>query len=145
MTPLEKDFKIMEKNILNLIYGLVIVVLFCSCPYDPENQFDGELIIKNNSNDTIIYAFYVSGPIENSKRNYWGYDYSKNTIPPNQYLIDEFNKDSPVLPIWYYLFNLDSIRTIPWERIRDERIILKEVIFNSLEDMEACDFTITYP
>ena len=141
---IEKDFKIMEKVIIKLIYGLVIVVFLCSCP---EKQFDGELIIKNNSNDTIIYAYYISESFEKSKEIYWGNNYnnSKKIIPPNGYVIDEFDINSPVLPIWYYLFNLDSIRTIPWERIRDERIILKEVIFNSLEDMEACDFTITYP
>jgi hypothetical protein len=45
----------------------------------------------------------------------------------------------------YYLFNYDSVATIPWSRIRDERIILKEVTFHSWEEMEACNFTITYP
>ena len=47
--------------------------------------------------------------------------------------------------IKYCFFNLDSIKTIPWQRICDERIILKEVRFDSWEDFERCNFTITYP
>jgi len=47
--------------------------------------------------------------------------------------------------IKYYFFNLDSIKTIPWQRICDERIILKEVRFDSWEDFERCNFEITYP
>ena len=45
----------------------------------------------------------------------------------------------------FYYFNYDSVLTIPWERIRDENIILKKVYFETWEDLEACDFTITYP
>jgi len=45
----------------------------------------------------------------------------------------------------YTLFNYDSIKTIPWQRICEERIILKEVRFDSWEDFESCNFTITYP
>jgi hypothetical protein len=47
--------------------------------------------------------------------------------------------------IKYYLFNYDSVKTIPWKRICDERIILKEVTFNSWEEMEASNFEIIYP
>jgi len=134
----------MAKIILNLIIGIIILIFCCGCP---EKPMDGKMIIENNSNDTIIYAFYISGPLENTKENYWGHNYSKSTIFPNSFAIHEFSTISAkhVLPRRYYLFNLDSIRTIPWERIRDERIILKEVIFYSWEEMEACDFTITYP
>jgi hypothetical protein len=129
----------MEKIIISLIVGLSILVFLCGCP---EKQWAGEIIIENNSNDTIIYAFYFSNyTLANTKDNYWGHDYSKSAISPNSFSINEFN----IVPRTYYLFNLDSIRTIPWERIRDERIILKEVIFHSWEEMEACDFTITYP
>jgi hypothetical protein len=133
----------MGKIIISLIAGLSILVLFCGCP---EKQWDGEIIIENISNDTIIYAFYFQEyELENTKEIYWGNNYntSKKIISPNSYGIHEFNMG--VGPNKYYLFNLDSVRTIPWERIRDERIILKEVIFNSWEEMEACNFTITYP
>jgi len=137
---IDKNMKI----ILKLIIGLVILLIFCGCPDKP---MDGKMIIENNSNDTIIYGFFTPRDITEINKNYWGYDYSKHTIFPNSFIIHEFNTGSAkhVLPRRYYLFNLDSIRTIPWERIRDERIILKEVIFNSLEEMEACNFTITYP
>jgi len=137
----------MAKIISNLFVGLVILLIFCGCP---EKPMDGKMMIENNSNDTIIYGHFFTKDIGDIERNYWGYNYSKYTIPPNSFAINEFNAGSAknVLagkPTRYYLFNLDSIRTIPWERIRDERIILKEVIFYSWEEMEACNFTITYP
>jgi hypothetical protein len=44
-----------------------------------------------------------------------------------------------------YLFNYDSIKNIPWSRIRDEKIYVKKVVFHSWEEMEACNFTIIYP
>jgi hypothetical protein len=47
--------------------------------------------------------------------------------------------------IKYWLFNYDSVNTIPWERICAERIILKEVTFNTWEDYERCNFEIAYP
>ena len=138
------------KIILKLIIGLVILIFFCGCP---DKRWDGEMIIENNSNDSIIYGCFISKDLNEINEIYWGNNYntSKRIIPPNSFAIDEFNiateksANFDKHPRRYYLFNLDSVRTIPWERIRDERIILKEVIFNSWEEMEACDFTITYP
>jgi hypothetical protein len=138
-------------RVLLIFIGLTMLVFFSSCP-PKEFPMDGGLKFENNSNETVIYAFYVSETFENTENNYWGGQYtSKNVILPNSYLIREFSiererasfKNLPQKR--YYLFNLDSVKTIPWERIRDERIILKEVIFNSWEEMEACNFTITYP
>ncbi len=45
----------------------------------------------------------------------------------------------------YFIFNYDSIKSIPWERIRDEYIVAKRVDFDTWEEFEAADFTVTYP
>jgi hypothetical protein len=103
------------------------------------------------SNDSIVFARYLLGrKIDSTDHNYWGNKYDDSTIPPNLFLLDEFitsnvKRHLQKGAITYYLFSLDSVRTIPWERIRDERIILKEVVFHTWEEMEACNFTITYP
>ena len=133
---------------LKIIFiGLIMVVCFSGCPR--EFPMDGGLKLENNSEETIIYAFYVFETFENTKENYWGGQYSKeDIIYPHDCLIRKFNigrESQATYPRKYYLFNLDSVKTISWERLRDERIILKEVIFNSWEEMEACNFTITYP
>jgi len=137
---------------LKIIFiGLIMLFFLSSCPR--EFPMDGGLKFENNSNETIIYAFCFSKQdFDTIERNYWGGQYDRRTIFPNSYIIEEFNigrrKQSfkeNIPQRCYYLFNLDSVKTISWKRIRDERIILKEVIFNSWEEMEACNFTITYP
>lgn len=45
----------------------------------------------------------------------------------------------------FYIFNYDSLMAIPWERIRNEYIVAKRVDFNSWEELEKSNFTITYP
>lgn len=138
-------------KIEKIFIGLIIMMLFSGCPYDPKWEMDGGIKIENNSDETIIYGCFVGKDIKDIEKNYWGGQYEKYTIYPNSFAIHEFNTarekaaNFENLPRRYYLFDLDSVKTIPWERIRDERIILKEVIFNSWEEMEDCDFTITYP
>jgi hypothetical protein len=138
-------------KIKKIFIGLIIMMLFSGCPYDPEWELDGGIIIENNSNETIIYGCLMSRDLKDIEKNYWGGQYGKYTVFPNSLAKYEFNiarekaADFERLPRRYYLFNLDSVKTIPWERIRDEQIILKKVIFNSWEEMEACNFTITYP
>lgn len=45
----------------------------------------------------------------------------------------------------FYIFNYDSLISIPWERIQNEYIVAKRVDFDTWEDLEAANFTITYP
>ena len=63
-----------------------------------------------------------------------------------EYFITEGHKETlKRRSIIYYFFDYDSVCVIPWKRIRDEHIILKEVVFTTWEEMEACNFEITYP
>ena len=133
-----------------IFIGLIMVLFLSSCPR--EFPMDGRLKLENNSDESIIYVFTFE-TIEKAKKDYWNGKYLETEIIyPNSYRIIEFNigreKQSfkeNIPQKCYYLFNLDSVKTISWERLRDERIILKEVIFNSWEEMEACNFIITYP
>ena len=136
------------------------VILFTGCPniFGPPQPNDGHIKIENNSNVSIVWAFYLLGEKiddDNTDSDYWGY-YKNNTIPqgylipPNTFVLDAFNIEKMKGHLkqgayTYYLFNMDSVKTISWKRIVSERIWLKEVTFHSWEEMEACDFTITYP
>jgi hypothetical protein len=128
---------------------LTILTILTGCPEEiPER--DGNITIVNNSQEIIVWATYSNyiGDI-NPTEYYWG-DNIKNVVMPDHSEAEEFHSNSIKSLLqngWmkYYLFNFDSVRTISWQRICDERIILKEVTFRSWREMEACNFTITYP
>ncbi|GHT32415.1 hypothetical protein FACS189434_04120 [Bacteroidia bacterium] len=130
------------------ILSLLLMVM-TGCP-EPGPELDGYIRIINNSEEDIVWCAYVEGRDLESSRFYWGNNMGEDIILKDTIRIDYFNCDAVKHTLergWmkYYLFNLDSIQTISWERICNERIILKEVTFHSWEEMVACGFTITYP
>jgi hypothetical protein len=131
--------------------GLLLFVCFMlsGCPDDEVD--DVSFRIENNSGSSIVWSFYIEGrTIDYYQRNWWGNKYEKYTILQDSFTIREHRSGTLKTLLKrgayrYYFFDLDSLQTIPWERIRDERIILKEVVFTTWEEMEASNFTITYP
>ena len=130
-----------------------VVLLLTACP-ETVNKRDLDISILNNSNEDI---FWLMRSKENGEwyeiasiHSYMG-DINKNKIiSGDMYIEKRFDSDAINALfqkgwIKYYLFNYDSIKNIPWERICSERIILKEVTFNSWDDFERCNFEITYP
>jgi hypothetical protein len=115
-------------------------------------EADTSIRIVNQSKEVIVWCGFNEsmGDISKTSKFLWGNEVDKYTIHPSDTAYDSFYSGSIQTILErggrkYYLFNYDSVMTIPWERIRDERIILKEVTFHSWEEMEAADFTITYP
>jgi hypothetical protein len=114
-------------------------------------ELDGSVRIINNSEEDIVWCTYSENSDLNPSEFYWENPIKDKFIVQKDSIgIQYFNCDAVMYKLEknerkYYLFNLDSIQTIPWERICNERIILKEVTFHSWAEMEACDFTITYP
>jgi len=135
-----------------LVFICCVVFLFTSCG-EPIPEYDTFLKIVNNSDEDIFWMFnfeyfdewYTIPSIDSWLRKPETY-----VILRGENYVDGFNADvmkDNLRRGWieYYLFNLDSIKTIPWERICAERIVLKEVTFNTWEDFERCNFEITYP
>jgi len=124
-------------------------LLLTSCP-QTENI---AITIKNNSNEDIVWMLCLE------RLGDWNETNNINSwLENDMYIIKrgktyiEFRFSSDALKtnlemgwIKYCLFNYDSLKTIPWERICAERIIQKEVTFYTLEDFERCNFEITYP
>ena len=130
------------------IVGLMFLLMDC----ETVNKRDVFIIIKNNSEEDIfwLYGFKEIGEwYEKSSINSW--------LKYEEYIImrgESYTRvgDSEALKShlekgWYkyYIFNYDSIKNIPWERICSERIILKEVTFHTWDDFERCNFEIVYP
>jgi len=128
------------------IVGLVLLLTSC-----PKKEYVAISII-NNSDEDILWLFGLKkfGEwYEITSINPW-LESDKYIILRRDTYIDRFGSaaiKSHMRNGWYKycLFNLDSLKTIPWERICAERIILKEVTFNTWEDFEKCNFEITYP
>jgi len=135
----------------NLFIICQIVFLLISCG-EPLPKNDTFLKIFNNSDEDIFWFFSFERTgiwYDRISINSW-LEYDDYIILKGESYIDEFNSDAMKNNLrqgWYkyYLFNYDSIKTIPWERICSERIILKEVTFNSWDDFERCNFEIVYP
>jgi len=136
----------------NFVIICHIVVLFTSCG-EPIPEVDTFLTIVNDSDEDIFWMFnfedfdewYTIPSIDS-----WLKKPETYVILRGENYVRGFNSGATKNNLrrgWikYYLFNLDSIKAIPWERICAERIILKEVTFNTWEDFEMCNFEITYP
>ena len=137
---------------------IISVILLTGCPNIPYQ----DLKIINNSDKGILWGITLSN-VWDKNSNPWTTNSLGNVIstmedvknsiwyikPGGTYIdrtrLDGYKEFLESHPVTYYFCNYDSVRLIPWERIRDERITLKEVTFHSWEEMENCDFTITYP
>jgi hypothetical protein len=147
---------------INIIGILVLSILFTGCPIiDPDDTADFRII--NRSNEDIVWIFRSRTDIDQLNYNPWTSTASGKVVNSMEdiksenryvkagdtkitYLLEPGYKETlKEVPIKYYIFSYDSVCTIPWERIRDEHIWLKKVTFYSWEDMEACNFTVTWP
>lgn len=141
----------MSKYIKYLV-SIILLISLTGCPESfPED--DGTIELINNSDEDIVWLFighfitsdtsrlfesYTWGELEDSKiAKKTTYSYSIYTVSIKEVLDEGF--------LQFYFLNYDTVLTVPWERIRDENIILKKVYFETWEDLEACNFTITYP
>lgn len=113
---------------------------------------DFSITISNNSNDGIVfYAYDSKNASDTSLMENLPWFKPENSLVQAGTSTEDFltaNVVKSVLDIGfihYYIFIYDSIKTIPWERIRDEYIVAKRVDFDRWEDLEACNFTIIYP
>lgn len=140
------------KKILKLFISIISIISLTGCPEDfPENDAAIELI--NNSDEVIVWYHishvFSSDTSKLSESFPWGDVEKKKIEKGTSYSYEIYSGSVKDLLkegyLQFYFLNYDSVTTIPWERIRDENIILKKVYFETWEDLEACNFTITYP
>jgi len=128
------------------------MVLLCNC-HDGYVEHDGFIEIYNNSEQDIVWlqrSYSTANDTATLSESTPWRNMESYVITSGDSYVQDFNISNFQYILkegWfqYYLFNYDSLINITWERIRDENIILKKVYFETWEDMEACNFTITYP
>ena len=94
-----------------------------------------------NNNDTLLFD---SNPFFDEDIN------DERILKIGDTLFEEFNskKRKRLLSSdmdMHYLFDLDTIKKYSWKEIAEGYKVLKRVDFDTYEDMEKCNFTITYP
>jgi hypothetical protein len=90
-------------------------------------------------------TFYPDSLPETNK--YITYDISKVLRPGYEHSYSSWEKYFRTLPydtLSLFIFHTDTLNKYSWETIRDDYLILKRYDL-SLEDLQASDFTITYP
>jgi hypothetical protein len=134
-------------------YLFLIMLLSYGCPHDIDDT--QSIIIRNNSGEQIV--FYKIYSLDAAKDTTLSEEFPWGNSIEDFYIIKPYdNKEVTEIKSnieyvlsdgWYqyYIFNYDSINTIPWERIHDEYIVAKRVDFDTWEELEDMDFTVTYP
>ncbi|NOQ27307.1 MAG: hypothetical protein GQ564_18250 [Bacteroidales bacterium] len=139
-------------NYIKCFIGIILLISLTGCPEEfPENDSAIELI--NNSDEDIIWCGYdhliISDTSQLNGSFPWREVENDKIVKSASYSYEFYSGNMKDLLndgwLQFYFLNYDSVATIPWERIRDENIILKKVYFETWEDLEACNFTITYP
>jgi len=144
-----------KDNMRNLFKFIIVLILLISLTGCPEEfpELDTAIEIINNSEEDIIWfkssdftTSDTSKLIENFPwREIKDYRIEKGTAHLHEFnlILTKENLDEGYFQ--YFLLSYDTVQLVPWSRIRSENIILKKVYFETWEDMEACNFTITYP
>ncbi len=138
------------KKTIGLLVICALSIFLTGCPEEgPNHDFSIEIV--NNSEDAIVWYSTNSSMQDTSLKNTFPwYKPESSIIYPNTsesvYSTIELTKELlETESEHYYIFIYDSVQTIPWGRIRDEYIVAKRIDFESWEELEECNFTITYP
>jgi len=145
--------KLKHNSFYKVLYLGLISIILTGCPHDVDDIQDVRI---NNDSDIelVFYKRYISTTTLDtllSEDFPWANEISDYYVisPYTSKDIREVKSNlEHVLTnglYQYFIFNYDSIKNIPWERIRDEYIVAKRVDFDTWEELEAADFTITYP
>lgn len=127
---------------MNLLYILSIILISFGCEKPVDKVYS--IRVENSSNDTIqFYASYVypdTTIVSEKPRLKLAY--------PNKYgHIDSKEKWEDVLPkdtLIVFIFSKDTVDAYSWEDLRTEYNVLKRYDL-SISDLEAMNWTITYP
>ncbi len=129
-----------------------IITSFYGCP-DRELEIDSTIEFTNNSDEVIIYYEEFKKPNDTALNSNSYFPTSQQiemaSIPADDVVFIEGpyvslfeSLENEVLMI--FLFSKDTIDQVPWDRIRDEYLILRRYDL-TLEDLEAMNWTIEYP
>jgi hypothetical protein len=148
------------KQMKKLLFTLILLSLFSGCInwlIEQKPEPDGKILIVNNSAHTIRFCSILKYELNNGDTalipNEPLFDDNNNPnylVYPNSTNEDEFSIEAMKQLLSHdiemvYLFDLDTLEKYSWSEIALGYKVLKRVDFDTWEDMEKCNFTITYP
>ncbi len=143
----------MEKVRRILAVGFVAIssVLFFGCPEDGP-VYDTQIKIINNSNKGVVWYSYSTLDSDTTLLSQTPWHDAKNAlIKANSYTYDNLSSET-FMELFeangmksYYFFLYDTVQLLSWDQIRNEYKVAKRVDFDTWEELEAADFTVTYP
>ena len=138
---------------IHAILYLVFLILFSanSCDHNSDGNWDGKLIIVNDSNDTILTFLQFNYP-DTSLLNENAPELNNMLISPHssekiyssilwEDRIKELNDEHVVM---VFITSYDTIKKYNWNDIQTEYSILKRYDL-SIPDLDSLGWTITYP
>ena len=132
-----------------------LILFYCfilfACP-DKADPIDSTLIIVNNSNENIVYKIEFNLLGDTSLQTF-SFPLTTENIENRIILTNEqdsisegfinyLENSNEILMV--YLLSKDTIDQVPWERIRDDNLVLRRYDL-TLEDLESLNWTIEYP
>ena len=145
-----------KSGIIIILYTILLVGCWDKL-IEPENEPDGRLEIINSSNRVIIFGAILKYELNNgdtlllpNKPIFDDYENPNYLVNSNSSNIDEFSVRSMKIILdkdieMYYLFDIDTLKKYNWSEIAKGYKVLKRVDFDTWEDLEKCNFTISYP
>lgn len=137
----------MEKMKILILFAISFMIM--GCPEPDEYQPDEELQIMNNSAEALIHFTTfseLSDTLLSQSNPFNNIDLGIFTVESNSSKIIDidtgFLEESGGLHI--HFFSRDTVEQVPWERIRDEYLVLRRYDL-TLEDLEAMNWIIEYP
>lgn len=135
---------------------LALCACLSSCGWDPfslfaEHYYDVHVTLRNNSETVISYVVSNTYPdttviSDKPERFYPIKPGGESKIPLNPSISTPMNwkRTFPHDTLILFVFDNDVIENCSWNTIREDYLILKRFDLSE-EDLEHCDWTITYP
>lgn len=142
---------ILKKTIC--ILSLIFTLLFLSgCPGSLSDIIDIKFI--NNTNYTLIVYCNIREGSDTllSETTPWpnGIEKTENLLKPHSSQTSRFFeshiRNGTLKGTYNFIFfDADTIKTVPWERIRDEYIVIKRVSIHSMDEFYKYNYVISVP
>jgi len=124
--------------LIPLLFSVMFCIIGC------EDVIDIDFV--NNTGFTLVCDFDLREPLDTllHENSPWpnGIEKIDCVIEPHSTHVSRFNKRSFTrleesgLCYSFYFYDVDTIKNVSWERIRNENIVIKKVHIYSLNDLE---------
>ena len=137
---------------ISTIVLIISALALSGCPGSISDMIDIKFV--NNTDHTLIvhYAIREGSDTLLSETTPWpdGIKKTDNVLEPHSSKISGFFeshiRNGTLKGSYNFIFfDVDTIKSVPWERIRDEYIVVKRVSIHSMEEFYKYNYVISVP